>query len=79
MLINERLHRLYPGVFLALAVTSASVAAGAVLHAMLPGTKNIISPTLLAIVFGCFLTAILILHSRPEAGVGEGLEPIEAF
>jgi len=24
-------------------------------------------------------TAILILHSRPEAGVGEGLEPIEAF
>jgi hypothetical protein len=24
-------------------------------------------------------SAILILHSRPEAGVGEGLEPIEAF
>jgi len=26
-----------------------------------------------------FIAAILILHSRPEAGVGEGLEPIEAF
>jgi len=76
MLINERLHRLFPGVFLALAVTSASVAAGAVLHAMLPGTKNIISPTLLAIVFGCFLRSVFTIPSRFHPGITWGIKTV---
>lgn len=62
--------------FLALAVTGAAMAAGTLLGRAFPGIKNIVSPTLIAIILGCTLRSVFPMPARFHAGIAWGVKTV---
>ncbi|MFQ3547931.1 MAG: putative sulfate exporter family transporter, partial [Termitinemataceae bacterium] len=76
MHLREKLNNLWPGVFLAIGVAAVSLAGGSFLGQIIPWTKNLISPTLVAILLGCAIRSLLQLPPRFHAGISWGIKTV---